>query len=122
MKLMLFGREPALYVNSIGAILSLVVTLNVGLSSTEAGWLVASVSAVFAAVAAALTRPIAPAAFTGLVAVVASTVAAFGFHVSDGAVASVNGIVIAGLMFLTRGQVSPIPAIDPLAKPAALHL
>ncbi|AZM51749.1 hypothetical protein DMA15_03450 [Streptomyces sp. WAC 01529] len=109
-----FGREPALIVNSVGAILSLVVAFNVGLSSAQAGWVVAAISAVFAAIAAALTRPIAPAAFTGLVAVVASTVAAFGFDVSDGVVASVNGIVIAGLMFLTRGQVSPIPKIDPL--------
>ncbi|WP_051819253.1 hypothetical protein [Streptomyces sp. NRRL S-920] len=109
-----FGREPALIVNSVGAILSLVVAFNVGLSSTQAGYLVAVISAVFAAIAAALTRPIAPAAFTGLVAVIATATAAFGFDVSPEVVASVNGIIIAGLVFLTRGQVTPIPKIDPL--------
>ncbi|MGW0312002.1 hypothetical protein [Streptomyces flavidovirens] len=115
----IFGREPALVVNSFGAILAILVSFNVGLDSTEAGWLVASLAALFAAIAAALTRPIAPNAFTGLVAVVAATVTAFGFELSAELVASINGAVIAGLALLSRGQVSPVSPTTP-ARPTSV--
>lgn len=119
----LFGREPALYLNTLSAVLGLVVTFNVGLTENQAGWIVAGVSAVLGAVAAALTRPIAVQAFTTLVATVASAVAAFGYDVAPTTTAAINGLVLAVLMFLTRGQVSPAspsaPASQP-AKPSAL--
>lgn len=109
MKTHLFlGREPALWLNSLSAILGLVVTFNVGLTQNQAGWLVAGVSAVLGAIAAALTRPIAVQAFTTLVATVASAVAAFGYDVAPTTTAAINGLVLAVLMFLTRGQVTPL--------------
>lgn len=104
----LFGREPALILNTLAAVLGLIVTFNVGLSADQAGWLVAGVSAVLGAIAAALTRPIAVQAFTALVATVASAVGAFGFNVEPTTTAAINGVVLAVLMFITRGQVTPI--------------
>lgn len=116
----IFGREPALWLNSLAAVLGLVVTFNIGLTEVQAGWIVAVTSAVLGAIAAALTRPIAVQAFTATVATVASAVSAFGFEVAPTTTAAVNGCVLAVLMFITRGQVSPItpPAPAP-AQPAS---
>lgn len=104
----IFGREPALIISATGAVLGVVVSFNVGLSAVEAGWWMALLSAGFGAAAAAATRPIAPAAFTGLVAAGAGLLTAYGFDVSAETVGSINAAVLAGLALLTRGQVSPV--------------
>jgi lipopolysaccharide export LptBFGC system permease protein LptF len=117
MSLKLLGREPALIIGVVSAALSLVVTLGVGLSTDQAGAIVAVISGVFAAVAAVLTRPIAPAAFTGLVTVAAALLSAYHFNVAPGTVAAINTTVLAILTLLTRGQVSPAPA---LTRPKAV--
>lgn len=103
----IFGREPALIVSTISAVLSLIVTFNVGLSGEQAGATVAIISALFGAVAAAATRPIAPAAFTAVVAAGAALLAAYGLNVSAETVGATNAVVLAVLALLTRGQVSP---------------
>lgn len=103
----IFGREPALITGAISAALSLVVTLGVGLTADQAGAWTAVISGIFAVITAVMTRPIAPAAFTGLVTVVADLLAAYHFDVSAGTVAAVNGTVLAVLTLLARGQVSP---------------
>jgi hypothetical protein len=103
----IFNREPALWVSAISGALSLAVTLGVGLTADQAGAWTAVISGVFAVISAVLTRPIAPSAFTGLVAVVADLLAAYHFNVSAGAVAAVNTTVLAILALVTRGQVSP---------------
>lgn len=103
----IFGREPALIVSTISAVLSLIVTFNVGLSGEQAGATVAIISALFGAVAAAATRPIAPAAFTAVVAAGAALLAAYGLNVSAEMVGATNAVVLAVLALLTRGQVSP---------------
>lgn len=115
----ILGREPALWLNTLAAVLGLIVTFNVGLSAEEAGWTVAGVSAVLGAIAAALTRPIAVQAFTTLVATVASAVSAFGFEVAPTTTAAVNGTALAVLMFVTRGQVTPVPPSAPVKLTAA---
>ena len=103
----IFGRDPVLFLNSLSAVLGLVVTFNVGLTESQAGWIVAGISAVLGAVAAIMTRPIAVQAFTTLVATVASGVAAFGYNVAPTTTAANNGALLAIIMFVTRGQVSP---------------
>lgn len=108
MSFKIFGNEPALITGVLSAALSLVVTLGVGLSADQAGAWVAVITAAFAVVTAVMTRPIAPAAFTGLVTVVAVLLAAYHFNVSGGTVAAINGTVLAVLTLLTRGQVSPV--------------
>jgi hypothetical protein len=103
----IFGREPALIISTISAILSLVVTFNIGMSGEQAGAIVAIVSAVFGAIVAVATRPIAPAAFTAVVAAGAALLAAYGLNVSAETVGATNAVVLAVLALLTRGQVSP---------------
>jgi hypothetical protein len=105
MKIRIFGREPALALNTLSAILGLLVTFNIGLTENQAGWIVAGTSAILGAIAAALTRPIAVQAFTTLVATLASGVAAFGYEVAP--TAAINGALLAVIMFITRGQISP---------------
>ena len=119
----IFGREPALWLNGLSAALGLLVTFNLGgLTDEQAGWIVAVVTAVLGAVAAALTRPVAVQAFTALTATVASCVAAFGFDVAPTYTAGVNAAILSVLMFVTRGQVSPLPALTkPAARPAPVH-
>lgn len=117
----ILGREPALWLNSLSAVLGLLVTFQVGgLDAEEAGWIVAGVSAVLGAIAAALTRPIAPQAFTTAVATIASAVAAFGYEAAPTHVAAINAAVLSVLMFLTRGQVTPVPAVDRPAGPTVV--
>ncbi len=114
----IFGREPALIIAIISAGLSLLVTFNVGLSSEQAGAIVAVTSAVFAVITAAITRPIAPSAFTGLVAAVVALLASFHFNVAPETVGSLNAFVLAVLVFITRGQVSPASPTAPASQPA----
>lgn len=114
----IFGREPALLIAIISGGLSLLVTFNIGLSTNQAGAIVAVISAVFAVITAALTRPIAPSAFTGLVAAVVALLAAYHFNVAPETVGSLNAFVLAVLVFITRGQVSPASPTAPASQPA----
>jgi hypothetical protein len=114
----LFGREPAVVLGIVSAALSLLVTFNIGLSTDQAGAIVAVISGVFAAITAALTRPIAPSAFTGLVTVVVALLAAFHFNVAPETVGSLNALVVAVLVFITRGQVSPAAVKTTASQPA----
>jgi hypothetical protein len=112
------GNEPVLITAFIAAVLSVVVALNFGLTTDQAGAVTAAVTAVFAAVAAVLTRPLAPTAFTGLVVAAADLLAAFHFSVSPGVVGAVNGLVLALLMLITRGHVTPVTLVKRTTEPA----
>ncbi|MCX5522575.1 hypothetical protein OG342_06820 [Streptomyces bobili] len=104
----IFGREPVVVLNALAAVLGLVVSLGVtSLTAEQAGVIVAAVSAVLGAIAAAMTRPVAPQAFTALVAAGATAVAAFGYEVSQETIGAINVLVLAGLTLLTRAQVTP---------------
>ena len=106
----IFGREPALLIATVSAGLSLLVTFQFGLSAEQSGAIFAVKIAVFAAATAAVTRPIAPSAFTGLVAAVAALLAAYGLELSAEKVGAINAVVLASLALLTRVQVSPAAA------------
>ncbi|MFD8199964.1 hypothetical protein [Streptomyces sp. NPDC059701] len=114
----IFGREPALLIATASAGLSLLVTFGFGLSAEQAGAIVAVISAVFAVATAIVTRPIAPSAFTGLVAAVAALLAAYGLELSTEKIGALNAVVLAGLALLTRGQVTPAnPSTPATAEP-----
>lgn len=104
----IFGREPALILQGIGALLSLAIALGLPLTTEQAGLTVAVVSAVFGAVAAAMARPIAPQAFVAVVATVAALTASFGFELSPELIGALNATIIAALALASRQQVSPI--------------
>lgn len=104
----IFGREPVAVLNTLSAVLGLIVSLGVTpLTADMAGGIVAFVTAVLGAAAAAMTRPIAPQAFTTVVAAGAVLVGTFGFDVSQPIIGAINGVVLAGLTLLTRAQVTP---------------
>lgn len=101
--------EPALVIGFISAALSVGVALGLpGLSAEQAALVIALINAVLAAVVAWRVRPVGPAAFTGLVGAVVALTAAYGFDVSQQTVGAVDGLVIAGLALLVRGQVTPV--------------
>ncbi|WP_030168884.1 hypothetical protein [Streptomyces sp. NRRL S-813] len=112
----IFGREPVVVLNTLSAILGLVVSLGItSLTAEQSGAVVACVSAILGAIAAAMTRPIAPQAFTAVVAAGAVLVAAFGYDVSQETVGAINTVILAGLTLLTRGQVTPASPSAPAA-------
>jgi hypothetical protein len=104
----IFGREPVVVLNTLSAVLGLIVSLGVtSLTAEQSGAIVAVVSAILGGIAAAMTRPIAPQAFTAIVAAGATAVAAFGYDVSQSTVGAINTLVLAVLTLLTRVQVAP---------------
>ncbi|WP_030991768.1 hypothetical protein [Streptomyces sp. NRRL S-1813] len=115
----IFGREPVVILNAVSAVLGLLVSLGfTGLTAAQAGAIVGIVTAVLGAVAAALTRPIAPQAFTTVVAAGGVLVATFGYEVSQGTIGAINTFVLAALTLLTRVQVSPSSSQAPVTQPS----
>ncbi|MFK8850517.1 hypothetical protein [Streptomyces sp. Ac-502] len=111
----IFGREPVVILNTLSALLGLIVSLGItSLTAEQAGAIVGAVTAVLGAIAAALTRPIAPQAFTVAVAAGVTLVATFGYEVSQPTVGAINTLVLAVLTLLTRSQVSPASPSAPL--------
>ncbi|WP_030322811.1 MULTISPECIES: hypothetical protein [Streptomyces] len=104
----IFGREPVVVLNTLAAALGLIVSLGItSLTDEQAGAIVGVATAILGAIAAALTRPIAPQAFTTLVAAGGVLVATFGYEVSQGTIGAINTFTLAALTLLTRVQVSP---------------
>ncbi|MFJ3948967.1 hypothetical protein ACIPXV_02710 [Streptomyces libani] len=115
----IFGREPVVVLNTLSASLGLLVSLGfTGLTAEQAGAIVGIVTAILGAVAAAMTRPVAPQAFTTVVAAGAVLVATFGYEVSQATVGAINTLVLAGLTLLARVQVSPSNPQAPVTQPS----
>lgn len=102
----LFGREPALVLGFIGAVLTFLVSLNI--SFLDAGAAAAILAVITALVTAAVTRPIAPALFAGIITAAAALGAEYGLDVSDGTVAAASALLLAAFSLAgVRNQVSP---------------
>lgn len=103
----IFGREPALVISAIGAVVTLLVALNIPGLSAGAG--AAITTFLTAAVIAATTRPVAPALFTAVVSAGAALFVQYGLNVSDAVVAAVSGVVLVGFaLFGIRPQATPV--------------
>jgi hypothetical protein len=117
---MIFGREPVLYIQFIAAVLGVGVSLGFSwLTGEQAALIVAAINAVFAAWTAALTRPIAPAVFTGAVTALAALVTGYGANLSAEFVGAINLVVVAGLAVLVRGNVTPSVVVSGRVEPYA---
>jgi hypothetical protein len=111
----IFGREPALWIALIGAVLLWAVSL--GLDWLNAGQATAIITFITGLVIAFTTRPIAPGLFVAVVSAGAAMFAEYGLHWSQAAVTGLGGIVLAAFaLFGIRPQVTP--AADP--APTAL--
>lgn len=103
----IFGREPALWLAAIGAVVTWAVSL--GLDWLNAGQATAIVTFLTAVVIAFTTRPIGPPLFVGAVAAGAALFAEYGLDVSQEAVTGLGAIVLAGFaLFGIRPQVTPV--------------
>lgn len=103
----LFGREPALILGVVGALLNWAVTLQLGW--LDAGQSSAIITFLTAGVIAYGTRPIAPALFVAVVSAGAALFAEYGLHWSDASVTGLGSIILAGFaLFGVRPQVSPV--------------
>jgi hypothetical protein len=101
--------EPALSFGLLSAVLALLSALHVGhLTTDQTGVIMAAVVAVFGAVTAWRTRPVAVGAFTGAFTALATLAAAFGLHLSPQVTGAGSGLVMALVLFLARGHVSPV--------------
>jgi hypothetical protein len=102
-------REPTLLLQLLSAAAALFVSLQIpGLSAEQAAQIIFVISLLLAAINAAAVRPIAPAAFTGLVGGVAALLAAYGFNLSQETVGAVQALVVTALALLARAQVTPV--------------
>jgi hypothetical protein len=115
MQVKILGREPALWLALIGALLTWLAGFNLEFLST--GQAVAITSALTGIVIAATTRPIAPGLFVAAVGTLAAMFAEYGLHWSEAAVTGLGSIILAVFaLFGVRPQVTP--ASDP--APTAL--
>lgn len=108
----LFGREPALWINVVAAVLGLIVTFGwKALDAQDATNIVAVLTGLAAVVTAVQTRPWAVPVFTGFVSTAAVLLAGYGLEVSQQSVGAVQLVVVSVLTLLARGQITP--AADP---------
>jgi hypothetical protein len=118
----IFGREPALFISAIAALLALAGGF--GLPGADDG-LVAAVTAFLTAAAAAWTAwrvdPVAPSIFGGVITTGATLVAAFGLDLTQTQVALVSAAAMTLVtLFAVRPQVTPVDSPAPIpAVPAA---
>lgn len=110
----IFGREPALVMATIGAVLAWIATL--GFDQFNAGHSTALITFLSAAVIAATTRPWAPALFVAVVSAGAALAAAYGLHWSEAAVTGLGTIILTAFaLFGIRPQVTPNSDPSPIA-------
>jgi hypothetical protein len=110
----IFGREPALIIAFVSAVLMWAVSL--GLDWLNAGQATAAVAVVAAIVMAITTRPIGPGVFVAGLSAVAALFAEYGLHWSDASVTGLGAIIMAG--FALNGiRPQATPAADPRPLP-----
>ncbi len=108
-----FGREPALWLGLIGAVLTTLVSLNQPWLS--AGAAAAIMVAITAVATAFLTRPVAPALFVAAFGAIAALFAEYGTTLPEGLVAGISSLILAGFALAgVRPQVTPTPADAPI--------
>lgn len=111
----IFGREPALWIALVGAVLTWLAGFQMDWLST--GQAVAITSALTGLIIAATTRPIAPGLYVAAVGALAAMFAEYGLHWSEAAVTGLGGIILTVFaLFGVRAQATP--AADP--APTAL--
>lgn len=103
----LFG-EPVAILGAVQAVLLVGVAVGIPhLTDAAVPLIVAALGALLGAVQAVMVRPIAPAAFTGLVAALAPLLTHYGLGVDPELVVAINGAIVAVATLATRHEVSP---------------
>lgn len=104
-----FRPEPALVVNFVAAMLTMVAAFVPDRITPEstALWVVV-INAVGALIIGLRVRPLAPNLFTAVVGAVASLLGAYQFDISPEQVGLINTVVLLGLALFVRGQSTPV--------------
>jgi hypothetical protein len=104
----LFGREPALWLQTITAALALLVAVpGAGINDTFAALLISAIAAGFTAWQAFLVRPVAPTVFSAGIAAVAPLFAYFGLDFTQTQVGLFSAAVAAVIALWVRPQSTP---------------
>jgi hypothetical protein len=112
-----FGREPALVIQTISALLALAVAFGIpGLNDGVAAAITATLTAGAGAWVAWHVRPVAPTVFTGFITAAATLAAAFGLDLTQQQVGLVAVAATAVMAMLTRAQVTPVHDPDPAIR------
>jgi hypothetical protein len=103
---MQFNREPAAWVGTIGAVLT--VLAGFSMPGLNAGQATAITAFLTACVIAAFTRPVAVPLFTGALLAGVALLFEYGIDLSEAQVSSLTGLVVAAAaLFGVRSQVTP---------------
>lgn len=105
----IFGREPALWVAAIYAVLMTLATFHIpGVDGTMALLVQGVLLAAATAWTAYQVRPVAPAVFAGVVVELAALLAHFGLDLTETQVGSVQAALAVLVSLMVRGQVTPV--------------
>ncbi len=108
---MIFGREPALILRAVSAVVALVVAAGLPLTENAAQALIALTAAVLGAWQALSVRPVAPSVFGAVIAAGIALLAALDVvHVTDMQTALTVAGVEAVLALWLRPQSTPVSA------------
>lgn len=100
--------EPALIVNFVAAVVTLVFAFVPSWQPETTALIVVAINAVGAVVIGVRVRPLAPSLFTNVVGAAAAVFAAFNLTVTTEQVGLINTVVLVGLALFVRGQSTPV--------------
>lgn len=110
----IFGREPTVVLQSISALLSIIVTFGVDwLTAEQQVLLVAFIGAAFGLLNALMVQPWAPGAFIAFVTAGAALLTGYGLTLSPELVGAITAAVPVLLALQIRGQVTPTASPAP---------
>jgi hypothetical protein len=111
----IFGREPAVILHALQAVLAFLVTLpalnQLGLTEEVSGWVMTLAAGAVALLVAMATRPLVVSALTGAVQTLLTGFVAFGLPLSEQS----SGALIAALnvLLMLLMPLGLTPAVDP---------
>lgn len=111
----IFGREPAVILHALQAVLAFLVTLpalnQLGLTEEVSGWVLTLAAGAVALLVAMATRPVVVSALTGAVQTLLTGFVAFGLPLSEQS----SGALIAALnvLLMLLMPLGLTPAVDP---------
>lgn len=110
-----FGREPALIIQAVGAVLTLLVAFQLPhLTVATAAYITAALTALASTITGLYVRPWQPSVFGGLIGATATLLAAFGWHFSQQQVGSFTVLVALLMALVTRAQQTPSDSPQPV--------
>ena len=109
-----FGRDPAVYLAALNALLALLVSFGAPWSAGVNQAIMVVATGVVTIISAAMVRPFDVPLTLGTIKTILVAVAAFGLHLSDVQVAAVLGVLSAIFAVVVRDRVTPKPAAKAL--------